>query len=262
MNPNDLQEFLLLIKKIKKDLPFFSKKTVSMRSDNGRLPKNVNSYSNKLNERFLDHNSDVIDEIKHRGKKNSFVKRFENYQNKFFDIPNASCLSTASESVVSPYLFAVTACTPISTVNSSTSGTGDQAENDQIVWNQMTSSVSVGECFDQIAISRGAGTGGTVRLGVYNQSGSAPDDLLVETASLTMPGSSTYTFQSLTETETDTAVMWSAFMQSTTTPKVLRQQTAGGSLYYQNGYTYGALPSDASGSSASGNPFVTKIGHS
>jgi hypothetical protein len=261
MNPLDKSEFLILINAVKKELPFFGKKTVSMRSDNGRLPKNVSVHSNKLNERFLNYNSHVIDEIKHRDKKNSFVKRFENYQNKFFDIPNASCLSTASESVVSPYLFAVTACTPISTVNSATSGTGDQAENDQVIFNQMTSSVSVGECFDQIAISRGAGTGGTVRLGVYNQSGSAPADLLVETGSLTMPGSSTYTFQSLTETETDTAVMWSAFMQSTTTPKVLRQQTAGGSLYFRNSWTYGSLP-DPAGSSASGNPFVTKIGHS
>jgi len=127
----------------------------------------------------------------------------------------------------------------------------------------MTSSVGVGECFDQVALKRGtSGTGGTYRQGVYDESGGSPNVLLAETAQLSMPATSTYTYQSLTETDTTTAVLWQAFMQSSTTPKVLRQQTAGGALEFRNSFTYGgSLPSPAA-STSSGNPFVTKIGHS
>ena len=56
MNPNDPPEFANLIKTIKKELPFFSKKTVSMKADHGQLPKNVRNHTIKLNEKFLDNN--------------------------------------------------------------------------------------------------------------------------------------------------------------------------------------------------------------
>jgi len=248
MNPCDPREFAMLLKTIKKDLPFFSKRFVSMKSDHGKFPKNMKEHSANLTEKFLDHNSDVMDEIEHRQKA------------KIFNIPDASCLSTASQVVVNPYRFA--GCTPISEISSATSGTNDQAENDQVIWNQMTSSVSVGECFDQVALKRGtSGTGGTYRQGVYDESGGSPNVLLAETAQLSMPATSTYTYQTLAETEATTANLWQAFMQSSTTPKVLRQQTAGGALEFRNSFTYGgSLPSPAS-STSSGNPFVSKISH-
>jgi len=260
MNPNDPPEFANLIKTIKKELPFFSKKTVSMKADHGQLPKNVRNHTIKLNEKFLDNNLHTIDEIKHRNKNNNFVKRFDNYQSRFFNIAPVSCTDTASM-LINSYMFAAAACTGISEVNSATSGTGDQAENDQIIFNQMTSDVTVDNCFNQAAVKRGTGTGGNLRIGVYDESSSAPNDLLVQTASLSMPGASSYTFQSLDETEATTVRLWLAFMQTSTTPKILRQQTSGGSLYFRNSYTYGSLPASA-GASSSGNPFVTKIGHS
>lgn len=261
MNPLDKSELLILTTTIKKELPFFGKKTVSMKSEHGKLPKNVRNHTIKLNEKFLDNNLHTIDEIKHRNKNNNFVKRFDNYQSRFFNIAPVSCTSTASEMVINPYIMTPAACTGISEVNSATSGTGDQAENDQIIFNQMTSDVTVDNCFNQAAVKRGTGTGGNLRIGVYDEDSSAPNDLLVQTASLSMPAASSYTFQSLDETEATTVRLWLAFMQSTTTPKILRQQTAGGSLYFRNSYTFGSLPPDA-GASSSGNPFVTKIGHS
>ena len=260
MNPNDSKEFSLIIKTIKKELPFFSKKVISMKSDHQKLPKNMKEHSINLNEKFLNHNSDIIDEIEHRKKNKNFIQRFKQYQDKFFNIPNATCLSTASEVVINPYRF-VSSCTPISEISSATSGTNDQAENDQVIWNQMTSSVSIGDCFDQVALKRGSsGTGGTYRQGVYDESGSSPNVLLAETGAISMPATSTYTYQTLAETEATTANLWQAFMQSSTTPKVLRQQTAGGALEFRNSYSYGALPSPAS-STSSGNPFVSKISH-
>jgi len=270
LNPLDTSEFTTLINRIKKELPLFTRDMVSMKADHGQLPKNVGNHSNKLNEKFLDHNLDIIDEIKHRDKKNRFVKRFENYETKFFNIAPASCISTAvtvypsisidADKILNPALTSA-ACIPTTEVSSRTSGTDDQAENNQIVFNQMLSTVAVGSLLCQVALKRGsAGTGGSYRQGVYNQSGSAPSALLAETGSISMPDTGTYTYQNLTETETDTETLWQAFMQTSTTPKVLRYQgSSTGELYYRNSYTYGGLP-DPSGSTASGNPFVTKIG--
>ena len=78
MNPNDSSEFQILLNKIKNDLPIFNKKTVTMKAINGQLPKSMQAHATKLNEKFLDHNGDIIDEINHRNKNNIFIESFNN----------------------------------------------------------------------------------------------------------------------------------------------------------------------------------------
>lgn len=262
MNPCDPLEFAMLLKTIKKELPFFTKTMVAMKSDHGQFPKNVKKHSTNLNEKFLDHNADIIDEIDHRNKNNNFIQRFKQYEGKYF-IADATCLSTASEMVVNSYRF-VAACTPISEIESTTSDDGDdQASVDQVIWNHMSTTVTISDCFDQIAIKRGAGSGGSLRMGVYSQQTSAPSALLAETATISMPSASSYTYQSLTETEANTADLWGCFMQSSETPKIRRHNSGDtGFLFFRNSYSFGSatLPNPAAATS-SGAMFRQKIGH-
>jgi len=165
--------------------------------------------------------------------------------------------------LTNPYRFVET-CTPGSDIATQGSGDGDEVANlDQILFSKIYDSAVIGECYDQVAIERSSSaTGGNYRLGVYDDSGGAPNDLLAQTASIAIPTANSYTFQTVPEFLVTTTQLWACFMQDAHTSSFRRNNSAttAGNMQYES-HTYGSLPATASATSAN-RSFIMKIGHS
>ena len=90
--------------------------------------------------------------------------------------------------------------------------------------------------------------GGQLRLGIYNNSGSAPGTLMAQTAAFT-PVTGWNTQAVITPTSLPAGTYWLAFLPQSNT-LAGRMTYAGAGRYY--GYTFGSLPATYSASSASG----------
>lgn len=168
-----------------------------------------------------------------------------------------------SNQVVNSYRF-VESCTKGSDIATQGSGDGNEVANlDQILFSRIYDGAVIGECYDQVAIERStSATGGNYRMGIYDDTGGTPNDLLAQTASIAIPTASSYTFQPVTEFLVTTTQLWACFMQDAHTSSFRRNNsaTASGNLQYES-HVYGSLPSVASASSAN-RSFIMKIGHS
>lgn len=87
MNPLDKEEFTNLLQDIKKDMPIITDNSMSVKmSYSMGFPKDMKEHSIKIDDKFLNDNQNIIEEIIHRDPNNVFVKQFRNYQLKnYFD---------------------------------------------------------------------------------------------------------------------------------------------------------------------------------
>ena len=239
------------------------------------LPKNVNDYSQKINNEFLNNNLHVIEEMEYRQK--GITNRFKNYQNKYYEdsgILNHD-LYFKDEDKIYPK---VSGAQPLNIMNTGFLGSlisvdpnGTEIETNAggngginygasyLEINRFPNTGSVGKLYDQIAINSNAATGNW-HVGVWNDLSSLPSDLLATTGAVAR--NSTYAMQSVTEFALDTTQNWiGAVMDSNNDIEGAAGSTAD---RQDKVYTYGALPDPAGTGYTAAATFVMqgKMNHS
>lgn len=242
MNPIDPSEFSVVLKTIKDEMPFLGNSTAHVKSDHGNLPKNFKLHSINMNNKFLDHNLDVIDEIEYRDKNNKFVKNFNQYQTRFTDIPQASVTDTACAMLVNPYWY-VLGCETLETGNTSLSGN----YGNNIVWSAKLPNGVIGCKYDQVAINIDSISSANMNLAIYDDSGGNPTNLYASTGSHS--ASAGFNLKSVTEFTLSTVSNWTAMVKDASVElysnnsNVRKRDTNTSSLSVPNPYTTDATDS-------------------
>ena len=188
-------------------MPFLDNRTAHVKSDHGNFPKNFKLHSINMNNKFLDHNLDVIDEIEYRDKNNKFVKNFNQYQTRFMDIPQASVTDTACAMLVNPYWYVVGCETTLETGDTSSSGNF----GNNIVWAAKLPDGVIGCKYDQVAINIDSLSSANMNLAVYDESGGEPYNLYESTGS--QSASAGFNLKSVTEFSLSTVSNWTAMVK-------------------------------------------------
>lgn len=254
------------------------------------MPKNAFSYSQDVNEQFLNDNLGIIEEIEYRNKDHYIPKWFKSYQNgiyrdtdilnhdNFFKEKNGDLMENIDKYHFkhNGRIYAKVSGASPTIINSARFG--GSTEGDEIEFGNTDSLSStgtvlalftddinqctVGNLYDEMAVNRRTGTT-NIRMGCYDDLSYFPENLLGETGSAAW-SSIGYTYQSMTEFAMTTAQFWLGY--------VLESSGAGGwsrtsdaQMEYR-AYTYGALPDPAdNGGSLNNNGIRTineKIRHS
>jgi len=188
-------------------MPFLGNSTAHVKSDNGNFPKNFKLHSINMNNKFLDHNLDVIDEIEYRDKNNKFVKNFNQYQTRFIDISHASVTDTACAMLVNPYWYVVGCETTLETGDTSSSGNFGLGK----VWAAKLPNGVIGCKYDQVAMNVQSGSG-NMNLAIYDDSGGEPYNLYESTGIHSVSGG--FNLESVTEFSLSSVANWTAMVKS------------------------------------------------
>ena len=286
MNPFDNEEIKELDKIMRADMPYHRQNELKVKFTYGNLPKNAMDYSTKVNDKFLNDNLGIIEEMEHRDPTNYIPKWFKAYQNgiyrdteilnhdNFFKEKSGDSIenidkyhfkhdgriyakvSGASPHIMNPSRFA-------GAVNGADIEFGDTSslESTGTVLSFFTDDLQTcnpTDLYDQIAHQYRTGTT-NVRLGCYDDTSDYPNDLLGETGSFTFTG---YAFNSTTEFSMTTAAFWLVHVyQSAGAGGYSR--ASNGQMYYTP-HTFGAMPDPAAGSMTNNGVRVglIKVGHS
>lgn len=232
MNPLDKEELKAFFKTVKNDMPKHTDNTMRVKGVYSQgLPKNLQEYSTKINNKFLNDNLHIIEEMEYRRK--GITDDFKNYQNKYYDESgilnhdlyfkhddkiyakisggsyfNQNMLSFSHASVNR----AVNGAELSSGADEINNGTGSSGE---IQANKAISLGIIGKLYDRIALSV-TNSSGNIHEGVYDDS-TGPNVLLADTGSIACPASSSYAFQSVTEFSLTTTQIWLALEADNTT---------------------------------------------
>jgi hypothetical protein len=121
---------------------------------------------------------------------------------------------------------------------------------------------TVGHYYDQIAAKIG-NSAGSIRMGVYDDTGSTvPSARIAQTGIITMPASSSYTYQSITEFALTTTQAWLAMNFDNVSATVERANGLAVTIYFKQPVASNELTTPVSGFSTSQSPFRMKIKHS
>lgn len=227
------------------------------RSYSQGLPKNLMEYSAHLDNKFLNNNLAIIDEIEHRDPLNIVPKWFRDYQMGYFSnhgiLAHDGFFSKIIESKhrgifqYSMLSFSAPGLAQVNGAQLETYASGGSSVSqtlDQLRCYYSSGTVGIVETYyDEIAVNSYAATG-NIHLGVYSETSSAPDDLLADTGSIALTAD--YAFKSLSAFALTTTNVWLCDLKSASS-NLDRKET--GTLYYLN-MAYGALP----------NPFGTETG--
>lgn len=268
------------------DMPYHTNDSFRIkRSFSQGMPKNMMDYSIQVNNRFLNDNLAIVEEIRHRDPRNIIPKWFVNYQIKQYgntDILNHdnffnARLNDGYRKNLNPNLCEIrdigflplgqmlTFSNPV--LNRATNGAELEVSSNALTstgWNGLViggrnTSGTAGALYDRIAVNVNSAAGNE-RLAVYNDNGSGtqPNSVLGEVGSTA--SSNGYNWRSVTEFSLTTTTIYIAVQVS----------SSSNNLYYNSGQNqvsasqaFGAFPSGASLTyAASGNTINMKTGHS
>jgi hypothetical protein len=100
-------------------------------------------------------------------------------------------------------------------------------------------------------------------MGAYDDTGSTvPNAKIAETGIITMPASSSYTYQSITEFALTTAQAWLAMNFDSGSATIERANGLAVTIYFKQPVTGNELTTPVSGFSTSQSPFRMKMKHS
>lgn len=204
-------------------MPRHTDKTMRIKHDYSQpLPKSLSEYSDIVNEKFKDNHLAEIEEADNMNfLTNKFKIWFHNQQKYHSNIKNKDGFFTKLKNyvemdmkssilacgfIINPYMFGGLIGTTLTCGNGS-SGTSAFNVGEIYCQKPNTGTYVVGSLYNQIALSCGNSTG-NMKQGVYDDSGSNPNNLLAQITS--RPLDSAFTLQSITEFTLTTNPIWIA----------------------------------------------------
>lgn len=250
MNPLDKEELESFNKIMKKDMPLHTDKTTGMKLTYGqRFPKDLEEYSAKIDNKFLNDNLHTIEEMEHREK--GITDGFKEYQTKYYDqsgILNHDLyfthenkiypkVSGASPMIMRPARFTVReAGTEFETSPGSTGATGIPVD---YLWCSLGSTGTDGGWYDRIACSDGNSLGNKA-LACYQADGASSIPATLVASEGGNAADSAYTWRTVTEFQINGATSWLALNTDSTSYNF--NYTTGGSVNYKSSQTYVTFP--------------------
>lgn len=237
------------------------------------FPKDLMEFSSKVDNKFLNDNLHTIEEMEYRQK--GITDDFKNYQNKYYDdrvILNHDLYFKHENKVYAR----VSGAQPLNIMNTGFIGSlnnqvngadlfTDQTGSDQsgfggYVYIGWLDAGTIGEFYDQSAVSYISGVAGNYRHGVYDQQSSVPTNLMADSGSLTVQTG--YTFEPFTEFALTVSQNYQAFQVDNNTVQYNRRLYGTAHNAYDT-QAYGTFP-DPSGYDVTNYTvnIVGKIGHS
>jgi len=229
MNPLDNQELLHLHNVMKKDMPqHFDNGVQIKRSFSQGLPKNAMEFSTKVNNKFLNDNLAIIEEMEYRDSSNIIPKLFKSYQNKiygkteilnhdnFFHADLATGTPMGNDNfkhypfIINSYRFPVPAVDGAE-LNFGLNGTTADSTGGNVlaIYSDNAVTATPTELYDQIAFN--ARITSNFVLGCYDDTGSdEANNLLGATGSVSLSGGS-FGYNSVTEFGMTTARFYLAY---------------------------------------------------
>lgn len=227
MNPLDKEELKAFFKIIKNDMPLHTDNSmkIKMSYDMG-FPKDIKEHSVKINNKFLNNNLHIIEEMEYRKK--GITCDFKNYQNKHYDesgILNHDLYFKHDDKIYAKVsggsFFNQNA---LSFSNASLNRIASSAELETTSTDDNNISLAsngidlyfvtgvIGTVYNQLAVKM-IGTTGNVKIGCYADNGSsAPSTLLADSGS--NASATGYTYRTVTEFTLTTAKTWLAVLFS------------------------------------------------
>lgn len=261
VNPLDPLELAPFLRNLKAEMPIHTETTAKIkRSYSQGMPKNLMEYSAHVDNKFLNDNLAIVEEIAYRDQKHPIPKWFRDYQIKHFakfgilkadgffvrdrifgQMFPREIYHHASMSFHNPGFTSVIGNTKVlgSEIEIGTGAASNGAwGNNLLVLQSDQANYPVNAWYDRMAYK--GRTGSTnMRMGIYDDSGSTePVNLLRETGSFANSGGS-YAYQSVTEFQIPTAKFW--FGGVIDNAGFGGYFNSGGPMRYKS-YTFGALP--------------------
>lgn len=275
MNPLDNQELNHFIKIIGNDMPFHTSTFGKVKQSYSQgMPKNMVEHSIKINNKFLDNNLHIIEEINHRDPKNHISRSIKNYQNKIygdsgildhdlFFIHEGKKYAKISGGAFQAGNMATFSFAEFNRVKgngsdifSGNNSTTEGGNFTGFIWYNKSTGGTAGYLYNRIAVSMTVANGNN-RLAAYSDSASHPLTLQQETGSVA--GDTSFTWRSITEFQLPTSIMWFALQVDNTTNTI--HTATGDGLRETESKVYGAYPATAT-PSVSGSSMYMKLGHS
>lgn len=271
------------------EMPIHTERTVSIpKNQYSQFPKSLMDYSVKVNNKFLNDNLAVIEEIQHKDNKNQIPQWFRNYQKKVYQdseilnhdnffksnlygdvfkggfdsygLPKNSRYYSGMTVkdvgfVGSLQVPAVNGATLL--CNDAAATTGGNSAGGIFCCRTDSSDGTVGELYDQIAQAHSSNVG-NYRLACYDDS-SGVNAILGETGS--QSADSAYTWLSVTEFALTTAIVWVGMqVENSGGTCVPYYRSSGGVGTEALSQGYGVFATGAFG--ASSPDYKLKVGHS
>ena len=264
MNPLDNQELLHLHNVMKKDMPKHFNNGAQIKSSFSQgLPKNVMEFSTKVNNKFLNDNLGIIEEMVYRDSNNPIPKLFKSYQNKIYgkteilnhdnffhaDLATGTPISNDNFKnypfLLNSYRFVAPAVDGAE-LNFGLNGTTADSTGGNVlaIYSDNAVTATVTDLYDQIAFKNRV-TSNYV-LGVYDDNGSdEANDLLGTTGSVSLSGG-TFTYKPMTEFGMTTARWYIGYNYDTEASGGYRKSSPTIAGILQNkATTFGALADPA-----------------
>lgn len=278
MNPLDKEELKAFFKIIKKDMPIHTENTAKIkRLYSQGMPKNLMEYSNKVDNKFLNNNLHIIEEMESRKK--GITDDFKNYQNKYYDesgILNHDLYFEHDNKIYSKisggsFFNQSFLSTSFASLNRSSKVLGAEVETDGTTStpnNSTANFIDIGKCsnfvvntwYDQTKFHINVAAG-NVRTCLYLDSSNTPDVLGGESASLTAVANYT-TIYPIGECQILTTTGWIGHNCNSDALR-WRYWAGGGTYRHYATSTYGAFPNPLTGDSpAADSSNVMKASHS
>jgi hypothetical protein len=262
MNPLDPLELKAFMRNLQEEMPVHTETTAKIkRSFSQGMPKNLMEYSAHVDNKFLNDNLAIIEEMHHRDQKHPIPKWFREYQIKHFakhGILKADGFFVrdrffgrmfpreiyygAGANYHNMGIASVIGNTKVFgseiQVGGSNQANGTNATGYLFIMN-LTNAIAQA-WYDRIALSVNT-PAGNYHIGCYDDN-SNPNNLLVDSGSLAVP--SGYTYQAVTEFQAPSTTIWLALTVNNTSlsPHYWSSPTLG--RHYKT-FTYGSLPNPA-----------------
>jgi len=244
---------------MKNEMPFHTDNTAIIPYTFKSLPKKLMEESHKTDNKFLNNHLSEIEEAvdKKLMGKTSFVNQQIKYHGKsgvlnhdnFFhcDLATGTPISNDnfhhSNFVINPYT-SESGCSGGDDLEmfSGSGSYGNFGGDYLFIQRSSDTNGTVDECYDQIAV-KSDNTSGNVRLGVYDDDGSDPDELYASTGSISLY--SDYSFKPITEFTLTTVKTWLAFVKSEASNMFQESSTSASAEVRTETFSYATLPDPA-----------------
>ena len=289
MNPLDKEELSEILKIINNDMPKHTLNSVKIKGSYSQgMPKNLMEYSEKIDNKFLNDNLHIIEEMEYRQK--GVTNDFKEYQNKIYgnseilnhdnffkaklhdsffkyqdeygmpkntqymrgiNIQNVGFLGRLTSKV-----YGADMVTNLGESGTSAIGGGPYT----VIACKVKTTGVVNQFYDRVAINVSVASG-NLRLCAYKDNAGSPDARYV-TDTGSFAAAADYAWRSLTEFSLTTAANWLAFSQSAASVTYGYENQASGNTKYLAG-TFGQLADPiAAGLTNSATVIQMKLGHS
>jgi hypothetical protein len=191
----------------------------------GNLPNNLKEFANIRFEKTLNKYQDVIEEMEHRNKSNSYSNDFKNYTRKYFIESVGHDSNSFFKNHIMPDFrdhrnigrqhnnsfisFGHVNGAEIVVGGATSTSSGDQ----NLLIGTSGTGGTVGQYYDRIAVDFTVAGGGNINLGLYDDN-SNPNNKLSQTGTLTNNDTS-FTYKTMTEAALTTTTIWLAFVYDT-----------------------------------------------